>query len=152
MPTDGASRWTTVRLVVNWVNLATPLGLLVAAVGRAHLDAPDGRGIRVAGGYRFGFPIAGAFTLGNIVITRHDARWLRERPSMLAHEDRHATQFGWCLGPGMLVFYLVAAAFSWVVAGDHSSYNPFERLAGLSDGGYPQPRTRRARRAQRLEM
>ena len=45
----------------------------------------------------------------------------------------------------LLVPYLAAAGLSWALAGDHSSYNPFERLAGLADGGYPAPQTRRSR-------
>jgi hypothetical protein len=36
----------------------------------------------------------------------------------------------------------VAAGVSWLLARDFASYNPFERLAGLADGGYGQPRRR----------
>ena len=139
--------WTRVRTVVNWVNLSTPLGLRVARAGGARLER-RGRGTWIAGGYRWGFPRAGAFTLGSTVISTSSLGALRSRQVLLRHEDRHCSQYAWCLGPLMLVPYAVAAGASWVLAGDHSAYNPFERLAGLADGGYPAPRTRRARRRE----
>lgn len=135
------TRWTRVRTVLNWVNLSTPLGLLLAWTGRATVT-PGGRGTRLATGYRYDFPVAGAFTVGSVVLTRHDLDWLAARPAMLRHEDRHVTQYAFLLGVAMLPLYVLGVAFSWVVAGDHSSYNPFERLAGLADGSYPEPRTR----------
>jgi hypothetical protein len=136
--------WTRVRTAVNWVNLSTPLGLLVARIGGTTLS-PGGRGTVVATGYQYAFPVAGAFTVGSVILTRHDLGWLAERPAMLRHEDRHVTQYGLLLGVGMLPLYGLGVAFSWLVAGDHSSYNPFERLAGLADGSYPPPRTRAGR-------
>ena len=139
------SGWTRLRSVVNWVNLSTPLGMLVARAGGATLERGP-RGTWLAGGYRWSFPRAGAFTLGNVVTSTHDADWLRARPRLLAHEDRHCTQFALLVGPLMLVPYLVGVLVSWVVAGDHSSWNPLERLAGLDDGGYPPPTTRVRRR------
>lgn len=142
------TRWTRVRAVVNWANLSTPLGLLVARAGGARLER-RGRGTWIAGGYRWGFPRAGAFTVGSVVLSTRDLDDLRSRSELLRHEDRHCTQYAWCLGPVMLVPYVVSAGVSWAVAGDHSSYNPFERLAGLADGGYPAPRTRRARSRRR---
>ena len=45
----------------------------------------------------------------------------------------------------MLPLYFVSVGISYLLAGDHSSYNPFERLAGLDDGGYPPPTTRFSR-------
>jgi hypothetical protein len=36
----------------------------------------------------------------------------------------------------MLPLYAVAAGWSWLRSGDAASRNPFERLAGLADGGY----------------
>lgn len=137
--------WTRVRTLANWLNLSTPLGLLLARAGGARLER-RGRGTWIAGGYRWSFPRAGAFTLGSVVLSTRDLDDLRSRPTLLRHEDRHCTQYAWCLGPLMLPPYLAAAGVSWVLAGDHSSYNPFERLAGLAEGGYPVPRTRRARR------
>ena len=139
------TRWTRVRTVANWVNLSTPLGLLVARVGGARVERAD-RGLHLAGGYRFGFPVAGAFTIGSVVLTRRDVGWLRDRPVLLRHEDRHVTQYAVLLGTPLLPLYVLAAGVSWLVARDHSSYNPFERLAGLDDGGYPSPSPRWRRR------
>lgn len=117
-------------------NLATPLGLLVAAVGRAAVSSgPDG--LLIARGYRFRVPAAPAFTVGNVVLLRIDDATLARRPLLLSHEARHATQYAWCVGPVMLPLYGLAAAWSWLRCGDPPSYNVFERRAGLADGGYP---------------
>ncbi len=140
--------WTRVRTVLNWINLSTPLGLLVARLGGATIER-RGRGTYLATGYRHGFPVASAFTIGSVITSRHDRAYLASRPVLLQHEDRHCTQYAFCLGVLMLPLYFASVAVSWVVAGDHSSFNPFERLANLSDGGYPPARTRRARRASR---
>jgi hypothetical protein len=138
--------WTRVRTALNWVNLSTPLGLLVARLGGATLTR-RGRGTYLAAGYRPRFPVAGAFTIGSVITSRHDLDWLRERPVLLRHEDRHCTQYAWLLGVVMLPLYLLCVGLSYVVAGDHSSYNPFERLAGLTDGSYPPARSRFSRRS-----
>lgn len=123
------------------VNLSTPLGLLVAAAGRATLSAgPDG--LILARGYRLGLPAAPAFTVGNVVLLRIDDQALARRPRLLAHEARHATQYAWCVGPAMLPLYGLAAAWSWLRCGDASSYNVFECRAGLADGGYVRGRAR----------
>jgi hypothetical protein len=136
------------RQVVNLVNLSTPLGLLVAALG----GASPGRGphgLLVAGGYRLPVPPAPAFTVGNVVVVRRGLD-LADRPGLLAHENRHATQYAWCVGPVMLPLYGLAAAWSWLRSGDFAAYNVFERLAGLEDGGYRAAvRTRRAAREDR---
>ncbi|MEV4837461.1 hypothetical protein AB0K05_23255 [Nonomuraea sp. NPDC049486] len=127
------------RRVINFLNLTTPLGLLIAAIGGAtRRSGPDG--LVLACGYRFRFPIAGAFTVGNVVITRRDG--LDE--TLIGHESRHATQWAWCAGLPMLPLYLLAMLVSVIVCGDQASYNPFERLAGLDEGGYrrAQPRWR----------
>jgi len=81
-----------------------------------------------------------------VVLVRDDGSILRRRPSLLAHEARHATQYAWCLGPVMIVLYLVCAGLSMALCGDHASYNPFERRAGLEDGGYRRRPLRFARR------
>ncbi len=137
--------WTRVRTVVNWINLSTLLGLLVARLGGATITR-HGRGTFVCGGYRYGFPVAGAFTIGSVIISKHDLDWLLSRPVLLQHEDRHCTQYAFLIGPVMLPLYFLAVGLSYAIAGDHSSYNPFERLAGLDDGGYPRPVTRFSRR------
>ncbi|KQY60819.1 hypothetical protein ASD11_13025 [Aeromicrobium sp. Root495] len=139
------TRWTRVRTVVNWVNLSTPLGLALARAGGATV-VRRGRGTWVAGGYRWGFPRAGAFTVGSVFVSGRDVDDLLGRPALLRHEDRHCTQYAWCIGPAMLVPYLLGVLVSWTVAGDHHSYNPFERLANLADGDYPPPSTRFRRR------
>jgi hypothetical protein len=140
-----ASRWTRLRTAVNWVNLSTPLGLAIARAGGASAE-PMGRGTRLATGYRHAFPFAAAFTVGNVVISKHDVAYFASRPALLRHEDRHCTQYAFVLGVAMLPLYVVSAGVSWVLAGDHSSYNPFERLAGLADGSYPPPTSRLSRR------
>ena len=72
-------------------------------------------------------------------------RGLADRPALMRHEDRHCTQYAFVLGVVMLPFYFLCVAASWLIAGDHASYNPFERLADLADGDYPPPRTRLSR-------
>jgi hypothetical protein len=130
------------RLVVNAINLSTLLGLAVAFAGRARPQAaPDG--LFVARGYALGLPAAPAFTIGNVIILRLDDEALARRPQLLVHEARHATQYAWCIGPLLLPLYVAAAGWSWLWARDFSSYNVFERLAGLEDGGYPPPPDRR---------
>jgi hypothetical protein len=130
-----------VRQVVNWLNLSTAAGLLMAVIGRASIGR-SGRGTFLATNYRWSFPFAAAFTVGNVILTRHDGAWCADRPRLLQHEDRHCTQYAFCLGPVLCVPYVLFAAVSWVLSGSHASYNPFERLASLVDGGYSQPRLR----------
>ncbi|MGA8987334.1 hypothetical protein [Aeromicrobium sp.] len=138
--------WTRSRAMLNWINLSTPLGLLVARIGGAATVRHD-RGTYLATGYRHGFPGASAFTIGSVIISRHDLAYFEDRPALLRHEDRHCTQYAFALGVAMLPMYLVCAGMSYVIAGDHSSYNPFERLANLADGNYPPPATRLSRRS-----
>ncbi|MFG1700777.1 hypothetical protein [Nonomuraea sp. NPDC049309] len=126
---DGRFRF---RRVANYVNLSTPLGLLIAAIGGA-TTRPGPNGLILAFGYRHRFPAAAAFTVGNVVLTRRNA--LSER--LVLHEGRHATQWAWCLGLPMLPLYLLAMLVSVMVCGNQAAYNIFERLAGLDDGGYP---------------
>ncbi|MFK4039475.1 hypothetical protein ACI2LC_27080 [Nonomuraea wenchangensis] len=129
-----------VRRAANYVNLATPFGLLISVAGGAtRRPGPDG--LILACGYRYRFPVAGAFTVGNVVLTRRES--LDER--LILHEGRHATQWAWCVGLPMLPLYLLAMLASVVVCGHQATYNVFERLADLEDGGYPRvpPRWRR---------
>jgi hypothetical protein len=137
--------WTRVRTVLNWINLSTLLGLAVAKLGGATITR-RGRGTFVATGYRYSFPVASAFTIGSVIDSKHDLDYLQERPLLLRHEDRHCTQYACCLGIVMLPFYFLFVGISYALAGDQSSYNPFERLANLSDGGYPPPTNRFARK------
>lgn len=120
------------RRAANYVNLSTPLGLLISVVGGATRQGGP-NGLVLAFGYRYRFPIAGAFTVGNVVLTRRDSL----EDQLIRHEGRHATQWAWCAGLPMLPLYLVAMLMSVVICGHQASYNVFERLAGLDDGGYP---------------
>ena len=135
----GASRrrppWR-LRAAVNWVNLSTPLGLALARAAGARVGPPDPvLRLRIADGYRWPVPPAPVFTLGNVVLAR-EASWLATNGRLLAHESRHATQYAWCLGPLMLVPYLLAAGWSRLRTGTWGLANVFEVRAGLEDGGY----------------
>ena len=88
-------------------------------------------------GYRLRFPVAGAFTVGNVVTTAATFEALSARhPDLLAHEDRHAWQYVYCLGLPYLLLYSAAMGWSMLRTGDRASANVFERDAGLSAGGY----------------
>lgn len=126
----------TARRILNLLNLSTPLGLLIARLGRAELRAVPG-GLILAERYRFRFPSASAFTVGNVLITAH--RWddlLLVNPQLLRHEARHSWQYVVCGGLAFLPLYGLAMAWSWLRGRDRFSHNVFERHAGLSDGGY----------------
>jgi hypothetical protein len=135
------NRWITLRQVVNWIDLATPLGLILARAGHARL-ARGPHGILVAHGYRSNLlaPRASAITVGDVVLMRLSADELAARPRLLDHEARHSAQWAWFLGPvGFIPAYLAASAFSWWRSRDFALSNPFEVRAGLVDGGYVRP-------------
>lgn len=138
--------WWRVRQAANAVNGSTLLGLAIARLGRARLRHGP-RGLVLATGYRLAFPVAGAFTVGDVVLTRHDGAWWDSRQRVLAHEERHSWQWAVAAGLPFLPAYAAAAAWSFARGGDWSTYNLFERRAGLTDGGYPtlSPRERRRR-------
>lgn len=129
-----------VRRVANWLNLSTPLGLAVAALGGARVR-PGPHGLVLAEGYRLRFPVAGAFTVGDVIVTASTFDALQRRtPGVLGHELRHAQQYavaGVWFGPG----YLLASAWSLARTGDTALRNVFERHAGLVTGGYVHPVT-----------
>jgi hypothetical protein len=127
------------RMVVNLVNGSTVAGVLVAVAGRTRLrTAPDG--LLVAAGYRLPVPVAPAFCLGNVLVTRWPDEQFRGHTRLFAHEARHATQYAWCGGLPMLPLYGAAALVSWARCGDFGARNLFEQRAGLADGGYsPKP-------------
>lgn len=141
-------QWWRVKSVVNAVNGSTLLGLGIAGVGRARLGRGP-RGLVLATGYAYPFPRAEAFTVGNVVLTRHDAAWLGRRERMLLHEERHSWQYAVALGLPMLPLYAVAAGWSYLRGGDVSTYNVFEVRAGLEDGGYPLVSRRQRLRRER---
>jgi hypothetical protein len=130
------------RQVINVINLSTPLGLLIAGAARARLvRGPDG--LLIGFGYGLTLPRNSAFTVGNVVLLRGDESVLARRPTLLAHEARHASQYAVCIGPLMWPLYGLAAGWSWVCTGDPASRNVFERRAGLADGGYQERPVRR---------
>jgi len=121
--------------LANALNGTTALGLIVAKLGgtTVKLGAND---IFFAEGYRLPFPVAGAFTIGNVVTTGSDfTRLTGVFPRVLVHEAKHTRQFAW-LGLGFGPVHAVAMAWSWLRSGDRASRNPLERAAGLADGGY----------------
>jgi hypothetical protein len=126
------------RQVVNVITLATPLGLLLAAAGRAHLR-PGPRGTLVAAGYRWRFPAprASAVTIGDVILLRLDDEALARRPRLLTHEARHSVQWASSLGiVGFPLLYGAASLWSWLRCRDAAHRNVFEVRAGLADGGY----------------
>ena len=130
------------RQVINVINLSTPIGLLIARAAHTRLvSGPDG--LLVAFGYGWVLPRHTAFTVGNVVLLRGDESVLAQRPTLLAHEARHASQYAVCIGPLMWPLYGLAAGWSWVCTGDAASRNIFERRAGLADGGYRERPLRR---------
>lgn len=137
------------RWYSNFLNLSTPLGLLVAAAGRARLR-PGPRGLILAEGYRPSFPVAAAFSVGNVLITATDFDRLRAvLPQVLEHEEVHSTQWAYLLGLPFLPAYAAAMGWSWLRTGDRAAYNRFEQQAGLTAGGYRSAGPREVRTAGR---
>jgi hypothetical protein len=130
------------RLAANVINGSTVLGLAVAAAARTDLSRGP-RGLIIAAGYRWRLPFAGAFTLGNVVLCRCTAADLLSRPALLGHEEKHCSQYAWCLGIPFLPLYFLAAGWSLIRTGNPGTGNIFERHAGLQAGGYPALGTRR---------
>jgi hypothetical protein len=125
-----------VRVVANAVNGSTVLGLAVAALSRTDLGRGP-RGHNIAGGYRRRLPSARAFTLGQVILCRCTAADLLAGPELLAHEEKHCSQYAWCLGAPFLPLYFLAAGWSVLRTGNPGTGNFFERHAGLVAGGYP---------------
>jgi hypothetical protein len=129
------SGWQGVKVVGNALNLSTLAGVFVGLLGRARFSRGP-RGLVYATGYRLKFPVATAFTIGNLVLTKHDRAYLDERPVLVKHEERHSWQYFCLLGLPMLPLYLLAVAWSFLRTGCPASRNVFERLANLDDGNY----------------
>jgi hypothetical protein len=122
-----------VRFAVNLANGSTLAGLGLGLAGRVRLArAPDG--LLTGTGYRLPVPPVPAFTMGSVILTRRDS--LPSDTPLFRHEARHSTQYAWCGGVLMLPLYFAGAGASWVLSGDAGAWNPFERGAGLADGGY----------------
>jgi len=123
------------RALVNKLNLTTPLGLAVARLGRATVS-PGPHGLLLCEGYRLRLPVAGAFTIGNVVTTAHTFAELEAAsPGVLRHESAHAWQYA-RLGLGFFPLYAAAASGSWLRHGSPAVGNVFEQRAGLVSGGY----------------
>ena len=128
--------WQRLRVIVNWINLMTPLGVLVARVGGG-VRHRGPYGLVIYTGYRLPFPNAGAFTLGNVITTRFGPEYLLAagRDALLGHEARHSVQAA-VLGPLLLPLYAVACGYSWAISADIGGRNLFEVWAGLEAGSY----------------
>jgi len=126
------------RQIANMLNGSTLLGLLLAACARTTVS-PGPRGLLIACRYRWRLPSAAAFTVGNVILFRAGPESARANPALLGHEERHSTQYAWCLGLPFLPLYFIAAAWSLWRTGNPGSGNVFEQHAGLAAGGYPLP-------------
>lgn len=125
------------RNVLNWVNLSTPLGLGIALAGGCRVRRGPERCF-LADHYRWSFPVAGAFTVGDVVVSRHDLDLLvARRPNLLRHELVHSRQWAYCWGLPFLPLYVASMGWSWLRTGDRAARSFFERQAGLELGGYP---------------
>jgi hypothetical protein len=120
------------RAVANLLNGSTLVGWAVALAGRAHLTRGP-RGLWYAEGYALRFPIAGAFTVGNVILTPRSIDEIGAR--VATHEERHTWQYMVC-GTLFMPLYVTAMGWSWIRTGDRAARNVFERSAGLADGGY----------------
>lgn len=136
VPSVGLTPAQRLRSLANWMNGSTALGLMVAAAGRCRIRRGP-RDLWLADAYRFAFPRAGAFSVGNVLITA-DAWSARVEafPDLLAHEERHTWQYVLCGGLPFLPLYGAATAWSVLRTGDRAARNVFERRAGLVAGGY----------------
>ena len=124
-----------IRAVANAINLSTAAGLVLAGLTRTRIEkGPDG--LIFGTDYQPKLPLAGAFTVGNVIFYRAERPFIDSRPDLLAHESGHATQYAWCLGLPFLPLYAACAAWSLWRTGDPGSRNFFERNAGLALGGY----------------
>jgi hypothetical protein len=130
------------RSAGNLVNLSTPLGMVIACLGRASVRRAD-RGLFLAEHYRLPFPVAGAFTVGNVIVTSGEFETLgRRHPQLLQHEEAHTWQYLYCGGIPYWFCYSACLAWSVLRTGDRAAANFFEVRAGLRAGGYPHRPTR----------
>ncbi|MFF5794155.1 hypothetical protein ACFY5D_19095 [Paeniglutamicibacter sp. NPDC012692] len=128
-------KWESLRAGLNWLNLSTLSGLALARCTGCRIK-PGQQGLIYALNYRPRLPVAGAFTVGNVVFFRKRFSEPCDHPCLLEHEAVHATQYALCLGLPFIPLYFLAAGYSWLRTGDPASRNPFERLADLQAGGY----------------
>lgn len=126
------TRLSGLREVANFLNGSTLSGLAIARLGRSRVSRGP-RGLWYAEGYALPFPVAGAFTVGNVILTGRTIELIG--PAAAAHEERHTWQYTLC-GGAFLPLYGLAMGWSWLRTGDRAARNVFERAAGLADGGY----------------
>ncbi len=112
-----------------------PVSLIAAAINYssgAHLRLKPHLVLVCHGGWLAQFaPTGGAWAMGNVVSTSMTPTQYDARPRMHEHEWRHSVQWA-VLGPVLFpVLYGIAE-----LAYPSRAQNPFERLAGLADGGY----------------
>lgn len=134
------------RSLLNWINGSTLLGLALARAGGARPQRLPA-GLWLAEGHALPW-VRAPFTVGDVLLHPRSGGFA-DRPRLLRHEVRHAEQFARWGGLLFLPLYGVSALASWVLTGDRASANPFERQAGLADGGYPLV-PRRGRRGRHL--
>jgi hypothetical protein len=139
---QGPTTAQRLRRTANLLNGSTLAGLAVALAARTRISRGP-RGLIIAAGYRWRLPFAHAYTLGNVVLYRSTAAELLSRPALLGHEERHCSQYAWCLGLPFIPLYLAAAGWSVLRTGNPGTGNIFERRAGLAAGGYPLTASRR---------
>lgn len=126
----------TVRNLANVVNLSTPLGLVLGAVGRGRFQRRGS--LIVADGVKLPLVNASAMTVGSVVLVfNRSVEQAEERiPTLIEHEDQHAWQWAYCLGLPFVPLYFAAMGWSMLRSGDRATANHFERQAGLATGGY----------------
>lgn len=124
-----------IRQLANLINLSTPLGVLIARLSGSRLSQGP-RGLMIAAGYSWPLPHAAAFTMGNVVLYRAGTGSAGADARLLGHEEKHSTQYAWCLGLPFLVLYFACAGWSIIRTGNPASRNFFERRAGLVAGDY----------------
>lgn len=127
------------RQIANALNLSTLLGVMIARAASAPRNRGP-RGLILASGYTWTMPKAAAFTVGNVVLFRAGTASAGTDPILLSHEERHSTQYAYCLGLPFLPLYLLCALWSLLRTGNPGTRNFFERQAGLAAGGYPDKR------------
>ena len=129
------------RQLANVLNATTPLGLLLAGCARTPVRRGP-RGLLIATGYRWRLPFAGAFTVGNVVLFRAGPEEALANTVLLGHEERHCTQYAWCLGLPFLPLYFLAAGWSLPAPATPAPVISSNVGAGLRAGGYPEPGAR----------
>ncbi|GAA1498532.1 DUF4157 domain-containing protein [Paeniglutamicibacter kerguelensis] len=135
-------KWESLRAGLNWLNLSTLSGLALARCTGCRVK-PGQQGLIYALNYRPRLPVAGAFTVGNVVFFRKHFSEPGNYPQLLEHEATHSTQYALCMGLPFIPLYFLAAGYSWLRIGDPASRNVFERRANLQGGGYTERPVRR---------